>query len=682
MQMQHHAASDGAKAGAPIAQVLNDTAAIETSTDSASGTHNPSAAPFSGKLVDLLLDVPEQLLAQERRRGEHHYEEPSRINSDNAVITLPQPLQRPTKTVERARIPPLLQGLHQPPPLPPSDRLFPPITDGASGFEQDIRDRIKSANASQEVRAKRKRIVDTIKVGGTKDSNVYSSELDKDGQELTDSCNLALEPGKDAASSANRDERGSTVATKATKGRKRKKWSDEETRDLLLGVSRFGIGKWKRILKCSDYKFEDRTAVDLKDRFRVCCPGEGLKARPSKAKGREAEDSVVPQRDIAISTAHVRSAGDAVQPDPVTAGDACTRNSEIPQTNDRSKLAELGIQTPFAPSTRRARRGFSAQDDENLLKGYEKYGAAWRSIRADESLGFRSRHTTDLRDRFRIRYPELFTQAGYKAKSRAHTKRARSNGDVHLASRTSHGETSSTAGADRARRKHRTIEESDTETQSPDRPAQSRPAFILPSVLDHQSISDHTTSEKDGNGNSVVLNRNILQWADANTFLMTHPSTIPPVVHQVPNDMSMHISVPNDVLHINPMATLNLPMMTYTGPNNSSATPFSHYHSNSGSNLLTVPNSSSTAVPRVTFAMDPVMAHNQWQQHHQQATRVSSSDALLRTPNLPTIVFPHVPVASARTMVHNLPAPADLLSGMDLDGAEGQVQFESGHDMQ
>ena len=37
-----------------------------------------------------------------------------------------------------------------------------------------------------------------------------------------------------------------------------------------------------------------------------------------------------------------------------------------------------------------------------------------------------------------------------------------------------------------------------------------------------------------------------------------------------------------------------------------------------------------------------------------------------QTPNLPNIVFPHVPAASARNTVHNLPGPAHLLS-VDLE---------------
>lgn len=50
------------------------------------------------------------------------------------------------------------------------------------------------------------------------------------------------------------------------KRKKNKRWTEEETRDLLQGVARFGIGSWKKILLHPDYKFNNRTAVDLKDR--------------------------------------------------------------------------------------------------------------------------------------------------------------------------------------------------------------------------------------------------------------------------------------------------------------------------------------------------------------------------------------------------------------------------------
>lgn len=684
--MQQHAGSDSAKAVAPIAQVLNDTASFQTSTDSSLATQTTSAAPFSGKLVDLLLDVPEQLLVHERRRTDIQHEEPSRVNSDSAVIKLPQPLQRPAKTVERARIPPLLQGLHQPPPLPPSDRLFPPITDGAGGFEQDIRERIKSANASREVRTKKKRVDGTIETSEPSDFNAFNGGNDRDDQGVTNSSTLGPGVEQEAVFPTNNDDCESREAIKAVKGRKRKKWSDEETRDLLLGVSRFGIGKWKRILKCPDYKFEGRTAVDLKDRFRVCCPGEGLKARPPKRRAEELRNSPAMQRDTGAANTSMGSIDELSHMELSMSGGRSTRLAKHSQSASHSKLVELGIQTPFAPSTRRPRRGFSAEDDENLLKGFEKYGAAWRSILVDENLGFNNRQATDLRDRFRIRFPDIFARAGYKTKAGGNTKLpTKGDGDKTMASsqKEIYTTTQGTVKEHHSRRIPAATCDSDTAKQSPNRAPGPKPSSFNPSAIDLNSvcISDHIPVDKDGVLNSVVLNRNILQWADANTFLMATPSGNPPGPNQALNDTSMHISFPHDSLHINPLATLNLPMMTYTGPNNFSGAAFSTYVQGSSSSLLTVPNPTSTSVPRITFPVDSAMAQNQWQHHHQQTSRVASSDVLLRTPNLPTIVFPHVPAASARTTMHNLPAPADLLSGMDLDGAEGQAQLESGHEM-
>lgn len=47
----------------------------------------------------------------------------------------------------------------------------------------------------------------------------------------------------------------------------RKKWTAAEDDNLKAGVSLFGEGMWKSILE--RYRFENRTAVNLKDRYRV-----------------------------------------------------------------------------------------------------------------------------------------------------------------------------------------------------------------------------------------------------------------------------------------------------------------------------------------------------------------------------------------------------------------------------
>jgi telomeric repeat-binding factor 1 len=44
-----------------------------------------------------------------------------------------------------------------------------------------------------------------------------------------------------------------------------KRWTDEETENLRQGVDRWGT-KWAKILQ--SYDFNERTGVDLKDRWR------------------------------------------------------------------------------------------------------------------------------------------------------------------------------------------------------------------------------------------------------------------------------------------------------------------------------------------------------------------------------------------------------------------------------
>ncbi|XP_056306374.1 LOW QUALITY PROTEIN: telomeric repeat-binding factor 1 [Danio aesculapii] len=47
----------------------------------------------------------------------------------------------------------------------------------------------------------------------------------------------------------------------------RKKWTDVEDRKLKAGVKKHGVGKWSKIL--NDFDFDNRTTVNLKDRWRV-----------------------------------------------------------------------------------------------------------------------------------------------------------------------------------------------------------------------------------------------------------------------------------------------------------------------------------------------------------------------------------------------------------------------------
>ncbi|EOA81226.1 uncharacterized protein SETTUDRAFT_48862, partial [Exserohilum turcica Et28A] len=370
---------------APIAQVLNNEGNL-LSAHSVPNALAPSATPFSGRLVDLL---------------------PS-------VIKLPRLPQPPKKTAKRPRIPPLLQGLHQPPPLPPEGRLFPPITGeknafvGERGYDalfeeprtKDVEDYAFFENGAQEL-AKSAQLGDHA---STSQAPAQSAPLGGTSAVQESHVPLSKEPSTQSQNQAKR-------------GKKRTRWSEHETKDLLIGVSRYGIGNWKKILQCPEFNFNNRTAVDLKDRFRVCCPGEGLKPRQPRTTDKEKstdEHSGQPDtfQDQHLTTENTDSTVGAVQQQKSQSTRTTKTTASVP------KLSDLGIHEPFSKTARRPRRPFTAADDINLLKGFEKYGPVWHFMRDDVELDFGARHATDLRDRFRIRYPDKYAKAGYKLKSK------------------------------------------------------------------------------------------------------------------------------------------------------------------------------------------------------------------------------------------------------------------------
>jgi hypothetical protein len=401
---------------APIAHVLNDEANVLEAAQPVPSTFASSTTPFSGRLVDLLLDSPDH--ARQRWEQEQQYLQPE----NTAVIKLPRLPQPPKRTAKRPRIPPLLQGLHQPPPLPPEGRLFPPITGEKNAFAGE-----RGYDARFE--ESRNKDVDehAFLEGGAMDYSrtVQHAETPSSSQAPAQSISssvIDVSHDTDVATNASKD---SQALSQPKYRKKRNRWSEQETKDLLIGVSRYGIGNWKKILQDQDFAFNNRTAVDLKDRFRVCCPGEGLKPRQPRTKGKEKvniEETAFDSSSQAIHTHQhslpisERNLENNLIPNPPSPTDNQQRGATRSKAATHVDLAELGIHEPFSKTTRRPRRTFSARDDVNLLKGFEKYGYVWHLMRDDEDLEFGTRHPTDLRDRFRIRYPDKYAKAGYKLK--------------------------------------------------------------------------------------------------------------------------------------------------------------------------------------------------------------------------------------------------------------------------
>lgn len=630
--MQNPNASPPYKSGAPIAQVLNTEEPSLQNPQSPNANLAASTTPFSGRLVDLLLDSPEPTLRQ--KKNEQQSIENRAVGGNGSVIQLPKLPQLPQKTTRRPRIPPLLQGLHQPPPLPPSDRLLPRITDaarskGEKGYAGPVSDSLDVVEKSTSA---------NTTTHGIEESAPENAQSSKSSQGLDKS--------------------------RSKQGRKRRAWSERETKDLLVGVSRFGIGSWKKILQCPDYQFDRRTAVDLKDRFRVCCPGKGPVSRHAeKAETREEQHAVMSK---SAPTSKSANEGDTHSSGSVTAT-LSIRKPAAKQTNPNSsvvppKLADFGITAPFTNGTRRARRKFDAEDDKNLLKGFERYGPVWHSMRDDPELGFETRHSRDLRDRFRIRYPEKHVKAGHKPKSSREpsvrdqppsiaaeidqvsvttpNRMPRASGEVK--SGTSKVQMGGTQSSNKAVPSHTSAT------------ANSRPHELMPYIFNHlPDLGDDVDAYYGANDeSSITLNRDILQWADANPLLSTFTPTR--TYNQASTtDSAPHIFTPaDDGLHIDPLATVKRPFTTFRMSDFSDTTTRSAYKPHSNPTRPTTTN-----------------AHLQIP-HMSNDTYPDDSNTLgdiPRTPNLPTIVFPHVPAASARTTLHNLPTPADLLLGMDLE---------------
>ena len=71
----------------------------------------------------------------------------------------------------------------------------------------------------------------------------------------------------------------------------------------------------------------------------------------------------------------------------------------------------------FVKTRGKRRRPFSEEEDRALKAGYEKHGTTWATIVKDPIFREQNRRSTDLRDRFRNAFPNLYQAAGYKPRS-------------------------------------------------------------------------------------------------------------------------------------------------------------------------------------------------------------------------------------------------------------------------
>lgn len=396
-------------------------------------------------------------------------------------------LQLPIPQAQKEQRPPpfgpfaILNGLNEP---PPNAAILPPIEAGSSISQLLTKPSRNDAAVDpgnlvpasggpadgQPLERREARIEELL--GATLDENDDDDIHDHNNAERC----TQLEPEKVKSSVHEKDphveERptpapdGDTPLSPKTRGRSRKnlrKWTEEETNDLLRGVVKCGIGNWTTILAQPELKFNKRTASNLKDRFRVCCPWAYRASDPNEAT-KQLRDKLADNllRAQAQSTDDAASMRPPPRPSLPTArsssssassfGSSSTSLSSVssshrPSTSSMSSatpdtdhgsistpqqmplptgsppaassasqptLESLGIPEAHVSkkSKRRSRRPFTAAEDEALLKGYAVHGFQWTLIQQDQRLNLGHRRATDLRDRFRTKFPHAYRDGG------------------------------------------------------------------------------------------------------------------------------------------------------------------------------------------------------------------------------------------------------------------------------
>lgn len=319
-------------------------------TDRTLGNSSPQSLQ---KILDNDTNTPATLSSKKRNIVE---------TSKDDFVQLPQPPKK--QKAAKQVVPPIIIGLFEP---PPQAALFPPI---ASSSFHDSHGR----NSLNTVLPK----VTEVKDNSRPDSSDYSKNSEALQKKIQK---------KDV--------------------RPRKRWTEEETANLLLGVHKHGVGSWTDILEDSSFSFNGRSALDLKDRFRVCCPDElrsktGTRSRqaPNASKQKNKSKSSLMSENILIEDDEIALSK--------TIGDINATKKSRAHRKKLEDLVQLGIEGPFQKSRRRERRPFTEEEDKAILKGYDIYGPAWTRIQKDPRLKLKSRQPTDLRDRFRNKHPEKF----------------------------------------------------------------------------------------------------------------------------------------------------------------------------------------------------------------------------------------------------------------------------------
>jgi hypothetical protein len=205
----------------------------------------------------------------------------------------------------------------------------------------------------------------------------------------------------------------------------------------------------------------------------------------------------------------VKPTSEPLRPKPL---EETTISADEPKISGENRLpddiARLGISTAFPKSQRRARRPFTTEEDEAILRGFEKYGAQWQKIKSDPDLQLDSRGRTDLRDRFRNKYPDKFVEAGHKFKQPKEQKE-----DTSESSNKPAEEVTSRWGDHERDSNINSILDPPLPAPPEDR-AQHSLKLLMASIADPYFNDMERLSPDEGDPQMITLSRNIFTWAD------------------------------------------------------------------------------------------------------------------------------------------------------------------------
>lgn len=185
---------------------------------------------------------------------------------------------------------------------------------------------------------------------------------------------------------------------------------------------------------------------------------------------------------------------------PATRHSPSSKAAPALSNKSKSTLASLGIPEPhITAKPRRSRRQFTNAEDEALLKGYAVHGFQWTHIQQDKRLDLGHRKATDLRDRFRTKFPHAYREGGSVSGKSLHSqnKMPTPTSEASQASDAKHNAQADGQGQGQGQPQHSSTSHNNNKSDRADRAESARlgPTDpVLPRPAPPQGLSERSTN--------------------------------------------------------------------------------------------------------------------------------------------------------------------------------------------